>query len=573
MIGSRDTAISPVSDRLLVLQFVRVLILVALLAVPVLAGTTTPAVVAIALVYLVFVSVVELLRRVAPEQGSVVVSWTVLIDGAVIALAVAVTGGYRSPLLFLVFLDVMAVTLVASYRTGLKLALWCALLLLLAHAAADAGVIDEAGFVDDRIAIVSAATFLLFAAVHRVVLRGQRAFAPQQPGPARATGGAQRRARARHPPGRRHGDAGAPRVQSAGLRPGRRAHAHRRHLGGRRATTASSRPECTFPTTTPRSSWSPGRPAPPILVRLVDDDLLDLVLPGARNVVVAPVAVDGQDLGVAVAEWGGGSEARIPTSTVQALAQAATHTALALRNAQLMAEIERLATRDSLTGLANRRLFDESLHRELARSQRLGSPLSLLVLDVDHFKQVNDTYGHQTGDAILRQVANAIVANTKNFDVTARYGGDEFVVLLPGCGRDDAMGVAERVRSGIAQQVGEAPVTISAGVATTPDNANDAERLMAAADAALYEAKRTGRDRVAASTRGQRGRGSPLAQLVGAARPRRLTVPPGGPATPMSGGPVPRPGARRPVPAAPGGAPCPRRNAATSRRTGSGGAT
>jgi diguanylate cyclase (GGDEF)-like protein len=115
---------------------------------------------------------------------------------------------------------------------------------------------------------------------------------------------------------------------------------------------------------------------------------------------------------------------------------------------------------------------------------------------------VNDTYGHQTGDAVLREVADALVANTKNFDVAARYGGDEFVVLLPGCGRDDAMGVAQRVRGEIARQVGEAPVTVSAGIATMPDNASDAERLMAAADGALYEAKRTGRDRVAGSGRG-----------------------------------------------------------------------
>ena len=79
-----------------------------------------------------------------------------------------------------------------------------------------------------------------------------------------------------------------------------------------------------------------------------------------------------------------------------------------MRNARLLGEVERLATRDSLTGLANRRLFDESLQREAARSQRLGTPLSLLVLDVDHFKQVNDSYGHQTGDAVLREVADAL---------------------------------------------------------------------------------------------------------------------------------------------------------------------
>jgi diguanylate cyclase (GGDEF)-like protein len=158
-------------------------------------------------------------------------------------------------------------------------------------------------------------------------------------------------------------------------------------------------------------------------------------------------------------------------------------------------------------------LFDESLQREVARSQRLATPLSLLVLDVDHFKQVNDSYGHQIGDAVLREVADALVANTKSFDVTARYGGDEFVVLLPGCRRVDAARVAERVRSGIARSVGEAPVTISVGLATVPDNASDAERLMAAADAALYDAKRTGRDRVESSSRNLEAVPAPLPTL------------------------------------------------------------
>ncbi len=502
MIGSRAAEVSPVSDRLLVLQFVRALIFATLLAVPALAGVANTTVVAIALVYLVFVTLVEVLRRIVPDAGSAVVSWTVLVDGLAISLAVAVTGGYHSPLLFLVFLDVMAVTLVASYRTGLKLALWCALLLLVAHAAADAGVIDETELVADRIAIVGAATFLLFglctalfSAVNERSLRHSRA---QLERLVELSAELERALR--------HDDVMATLVRHTCSR-----------LGFARAVVLMRTGDVwegvrddgiveaglqvsDHDAPVVLESWAAGTP---ILVRLVDDDLLDLVLPGARNVVVAPVAVDGQDLAVAVAEWGGGADARIPTSTVQALAQAATHTALALRNAQLMGEIERLATRDSLTGLANRRLFDESLHRELARSQRLASPLSLLVLDVDHFKQVNDTYGHQTGDDILRQVANALLATTKNFDVAARYGGDEFVVLLPGCSRDDALGVAERVRRGIARHVGETPVTISAGVATSPDNANDAERLMAAADAALYEAKRTGRDRVAASTRGR----------------------------------------------------------------------
>ena len=174
------------------------------------------------------------------------------------------------------------------------------------------------------------------------------------------------------------------------------------------------------------------------------------------------------------------------------------------------------------------------------------------MLDVDHFKQVNDTYGHQTGDAVLREVADALVANTKNYDVAARYGGDEFVVLLPGCSRDDAVRVAERVRHEIARRVGEAPVTISAGVATMPDNASDAERLMAAADAALYEAKRTGRDRVAGSGRNLEVVPPPPLQLVGAARTRRLT-PPARRLEPVRRAPARRRAAASPAPAARGG--------------------
>jgi diguanylate cyclase (GGDEF)-like protein len=177
------------------------------------------------------------------------------------------------------------------------------------------------------------------------------------------------------------------------------------------------------------------------------------------------------------------------------------HTALALRNAALLDEVERLATRDGLTGLANRRLFEESLERETARSNRLGTPLSLLILDVDHFKQINDTYGHPAGDAVLREIGTAVAGSTKAFDVAARYGGDEFVVHLPGCTAVDAGGVADRVRVEIAHQVIDAPVTVSVGIATMPDNALDAERLVAAADSALYEAKRSGRDRTLASTR------------------------------------------------------------------------
>jgi diguanylate cyclase (GGDEF)-like protein len=240
--------------------------------------------------------------------------------------------------------------------------------------------------------------------------------------------------------------------------------------------------------------------AEPLLAHTLGGGLLDEVLPDARNVVVLPVVADHQRRGVVAAERGGPDGRRIPAHIVEAMAQAAVRTGSALHSAALLEAAEQLATRDSLTGIASRRQFDESLARESARSQRLGSPLTLVLFDVDHFKRINDSYGHTTGDAVLRDVADTIVANTKSFDVAARYGGDEFVLLLPGCGRHDALGVTERVRSEIGRRLHGVLATVSAGVASMPDNAHDGNRLLSAADAALYEAKHHGRDRATAST-------------------------------------------------------------------------
>jgi diguanylate cyclase (GGDEF)-like protein len=120
---------------------------------------------------------------------------------------------------------------------------------------------------------------------------------------------------------------------------------------------------------------------------------------------------------------------------------------------------------------------------------------------VDHFKDVNDTVGHQAGDAVLREVALAMVANTKASDLPARHGGDEFVVLLPDCTGGDALVVAKRLRAAIARDVTAVPVKVSAGVGAMPENAGTGDRLVAAADAALYAAKREGRDRSVRSTR------------------------------------------------------------------------
>jgi len=166
------------------------------------------------------------------------------------------------------------------------------------------------------------------------------------------------------------------------------------------------------------------------------------------------------------------------------------------------AELLRLSTTDSLTQLANRRRFDRLLDEEIRRARRSGRPLSVLLADIDHFKRVNDSYGHPFGDECLRQVAAVLAAHCQRAgDVAARYGGEEFVVLLPGLDAGQAIALAESIRCAITQlqlQHGEQPValTISLGVATLTPALVAPVDLLAAADAALYQAKNGGRNRV-----------------------------------------------------------------------------
>lgn len=193
-------------------------------------------------------------------------------------------------------------------------------------------------------------------------------------------------------------------------------------------------------------------------------------------------------------------------------AAAAIHNAQLYRRLREQKEtIERQATIDGLTGLHNHRVFWERLRDEVARSQRYGQPLSLLMLDLDDFKWVNDRFGHPVGDKLLRAVGHTLQTQLRQgVDCAARYGGEEFTIILPstasgpleGGGFDGAMATAERVRRAIAAV--PAPVddplwqgiTVSIGVATIPTHASDAEELVSKADRALYQAKRRGKDNV-----------------------------------------------------------------------------
>jgi diguanylate cyclase (GGDEF)-like protein len=180
--------------------------------------------------------------------------------------------------------------------------------------------------------------------------------------------------------------------------------------------------------------------------------------------------------------------------------------ALALGNARLRESLRRQSVLDPLTGLFNRRYFDETLKRELARSRRMAAPLSLIVLDIDHFKRVNDGFGHEAGDAVLRAIAQLVRQSIRDCDVACRFGGEELVILMPDCSQPDAARRAESLRADIAgappllDGAGPAAVTATFGVAEYPIHGPDAEALFRAADKALYQAKREGRNRVVAAS-------------------------------------------------------------------------
>ncbi len=163
--------------------------------------------------------------------------------------------------------------------------------------------------------------------------------------------------------------------------------------------------------------------------------------------------------------------------------------------------IERLARTDSLTGLANRRTLNEAFAREIARAERIRGDLSVIMADLDHFKSINDEYGHLAGDQVLAGAAAVLGSQSRPYDVAARYGGEEFVLLLPETTTDAAMVIAERIRKEVAElRVDECPrqFTVSLGIASWVAG-ESAEELVARADAALYVAKSAGRNRVEAA--------------------------------------------------------------------------
>jgi diguanylate cyclase (GGDEF)-like protein len=207
-----------------------------------------------------------------------------------------------------------------------------------------------------------------------------------------------------------------------------------------------------------------------------------------------------KDLGVGALVLGSSQPEFLTADLLDMLKVIADHAAIAIANAQMYERMERMATTDGLTGLTNHRHFQHLFDSVVARAERYSRRVSLIITDIDHFKAVNDTYGHPVGDQVLRRISTMLIANARRTDIVARYGGEEFAVLMEETGAKGATQTAERIRKAVEDETfrcenGNFKVTLSLGIATFPVDAGNKARLTECADQALYQAKRSGRNR------------------------------------------------------------------------------
>jgi diguanylate cyclase (GGDEF)-like protein len=216
-----------------------------------------------------------------------------------------------------------------------------------------------------------------------------------------------------------------------------------------------------------------------------------------REEVSLPLVSFGENLGLLVCVTTQG-DAFLPND-IQALESVADILATATQNARYVDRVRQLAFRDGLTGVFNRRYFDSRLVEEITRAARYGGGVSVLMIDLDHFKNINDEFGHMIGDDVLRAASTIFNRHLRKVDVVCRYGGEEFAVVLPATQGGSAAAVANKLRLAVAnaQYAGvNLPVTISIGVAEFPANGITRDDIVRSADMALYQAKETGRNRV-----------------------------------------------------------------------------
>jgi diguanylate cyclase (GGDEF)-like protein len=505
----------PLKERLAMLRWFRLLaaavVVVAWLALPQARGARAALLFGVTGAYVVATLMVEVGWRASGRRATWIFGVVVMADAVYLAWVSYATNGLGTPLEALLLLQLVTVSLLASFRTGVKLALFSSLLLLCAYYAQQAGALQSLGGRptglgkhDYALVCAEMAVFWLaalitatFAAVNERELRRRRYDLA-------ALAELARHLEALHEPrdiaARLLGDVreAFDCDRSLLLMADDRAV---RCLATRDVDDAAE-------VAWPLASAELAERAPRVAAVMADGTTAllkteeretDVVLAAfgpRRQLMVIPLRSGGRSVGALVAEHSLRKGSRVERRVVTMLESFTSHTELVLEKARLMQEVSKLATIDALTGLPNRRLLDESLTRSCAEALRTGAPLSVLMIDIDHFKRHNDTFGHQSGDELLRKVGATLRDNCRAMDMAARFGGEEFCLVMPGTDIVTAAGVAERVRRAIAEIAAEQPVSASVGVACAPDQGRTPADIARAADEALYAAKNQGRNRV-----------------------------------------------------------------------------
>lgn len=453
----------------------------------------------------------ELVRRYLKGRGLPLIAGMLLVDGVYLAYATFISGGPQSPLRFLVYMHLIAVTLLASYRTGLKIALWHSLMLFVTFYA------KLAGWLHDQ-APVSGSAEAASAEFNRMSLFNIMAFWIVAVGTSVFSAMNERELRRNQDDLRSFAEMAAELEETTDAKViGAKLLAYFASAFGYSRGVVVGGPDGDMSLLAHRGDTVP-QAFNPTLDNVVErawathttqavkklharpNPVLSQLLPGAKDVVVIPLFDEGNPIGYVAAE-NPSTNGAVQRRTLTMLAQFASHAALGLRSAWLMERISTMAKTDPLTGIFNRGVFEETLKKELARAARDGTQVTLVMIDIDHFKQLNDTYGHHAGDGVLKRVAASLEASTRPFDTAARYGGEEFAMILPTCTANESLPLADRLRQTVAGLGTDPLVTASLGVATYPVHAEHPEDLIKAADEALYESKRMGRNRVTRSRR------------------------------------------------------------------------
>jgi two-component system, cell cycle response regulator len=508
--GSLDNL--PLADRLRWLLGVRigVVVLLPVAAWVVTRTADTPGVDTLVVPGLVLLTVGLVLQKLSAfgrRWAVAAITAPVILDAVHLGWALYVAGGISGPVVYVIVLHVICVTLLGSFRTGLKLALWHSLVVMSVLKAVDTALLPAHGVVQGFESLPYG-VFLVAVWVTAMMTSGLGAVNERELRRRRYDEEALRRlAGALH-----EADTGAKVAEAlldftvdAADSPLAAVHCHVPEGSAVPAVDLAVRKHRDHDAEPLRAVGAP--PPGSLLAAAVDrgstllaavkgpDRWVDDVLEGARRVVAVPFGLDGSGSGVLTFQDDARSGSRIERRRVGVAEQAVAHAATAFARVALLEHLQASALTDGLTGVANRRAFDAAFDRELSVAARGGAPVSVLIIDLDHFKQLNDTYGHQAGDDVLRGVGAALRSCVRPGDVAARYGGEEFALILPGATADDAVAVARRLRTVLREVEAPRPITASLGIACQRGAGLSAAELLATADTALYAAKAGGRDR------------------------------------------------------------------------------